>query len=243
MQHLLRRDQLHQPGRPCRRAQGITTGNRLHAHSARRLSHRSAALPQRHGPENILVRDDFSSPSTRAARTTLRMGGEFLFHDRALTELRNLHGHSTRRADPIPANIEALFPVWDDPSTWNLGGRCRQSRVRNQTRSGRFTSRLSREGLPAWVQDDWRVTPADAQPRPPLGRRARRVGQRHRAIPPWLEPDRPDDTNNIGPRLGFAYSAQPPDRAARRLRKYFGEVLNNISSYSCRMPTSSNVSC
>ena len=33
------------------------------------------------------------------------------------------------------------------------------------------------------------------------------------AVPPFLEADRPDDTNNIQPRLGFAYQAERAHRA------------------------------
>jgi hypothetical protein len=52
------------------------------------------------------------------------------------------------------------------------------------------------------------------------------------AIPPWLEANRPDDKKNVSPRAGLAYSLN--DRTVLRggLGYYYGEVLNNISSFT-----------
>ena len=50
------------------------------------------------------------------------------------------------------------------------------------------------------------------------------------ALPPFVEAGRPNDTNNIAPRLGFAYSLTNETvlRGGRRL--YYADVINNISS-------------
>ena len=118
---------------------------------------------------------------------------------------------------PVPANIEALFPVWDDPDTWNLAA------ISPIVRSypigiGSFQYNQKRKVGAAWVQDDWRVTDRLTLN---LGLRydvALGVWANAMEIEPWLEPDRPDDyeQHRSAPRLRVL--AEPADRDSRRLR-------------------------
>ena len=80
------------------------------------------------------------------------------------------------------------------------------------------------------MQDDWTIAP----------RLTLNLGLRYDlfirafandiALPPFLEAGRPDDTNNIGPRVGFAYGLN--DRTVLRggFGVYYGDVLNNQTS-------------
>ncbi len=198
------------------RAQGITTGSP-------RITFRGFAIsgnanqPQRLGHDIYSVRDDFSYAFSKGGSHALRMGGEFLFYDHALLNCRNCMGIIDAQGGPVPANIEALFPVWDDPDTWNLAAlspivrlvpdRDRQLQVQPEAEGRR---RMGAGRLAGH-------RPPDAQPRPPLRRRARRVGQRHghRAVAGG-GPARRHEQHRSAPRLRVY--AEPPDRASRRLR-------------------------
>jgi hypothetical protein len=63
------------------------------------------------------VRDDFT---THFGRHQLKLGGEFLEHKNQLFWPSNQYGTLTANLVAPPANLEFLFPVWNDPSTWNL---------------------------------------------------------------------------------------------------------------------------
>jgi hypothetical protein len=77
-----------------------------------------------------------------------------------------------------------------------------------------------------WFQDDWAITPRmtlNLGVRYDLG--IGYWGNRY-AIPPFLEAGRPDDLNNIAPRVGFTFSVN--DRTVLRggYGKFFAEVSN-----------------
>jgi hypothetical protein len=60
----------------------------------------------------------------------------------------------------IPANIEELFPVWDDASTWNLAALSPITvRVRRAVSNTDFHYEVPQHLIAGWMQDDWRVTP------------------------------------------------------------------------------------
>ncbi len=141
---------------------------------------------------------------------------------------------------PVPANLETLFPVWDDPDTWNLAALSPITRS-VQIGIGSFRYNQKRKVGAAWLQDDWKVNERLTLN---LGLRydiALGVWANHMAIEPWLEADRPDDTNNIGPRLGFAYAMNPDTVLRGGFGYYYGEVLNNISSFTLSFANIVNV--
>ena len=221
------------------RAQGITTGSP-------RITFRGFAIsgnanqPQRLGHDIYSVRDDFSYSFSKGGSHALRMGGEFLFYDHALLNCRNCMGVIDAQGGPVPANIESLFPVWDDPDTWNLAAL--SPIVRSyQIGIGSFKYNQKRKVGAAWVQDDWRLNDRLTLN---LGLRydvALGVWANAMAIEPWLEANRPDDTNNIGPRLGFAYTLTPQTVLRGGFGFYYGEVLNNISSFTLSFANIVNV--
>jgi outer membrane receptor protein involved in Fe transport len=59
---------------------------------------------------------------------------------------------------PVPANIEALFPVWNDPSTWNLAALSPITRSYRRG-IGEFSVNPIENRFAAWAQDDWAITP------------------------------------------------------------------------------------
>src|SRR5262247_3911262 len=65
------------------------------------------------------IRDDLSTSFNWGGRHDVKVGGEYLrFHNRFIWCLR-CNGVIDATAAPVPANIESLFPVWNDASTWN----------------------------------------------------------------------------------------------------------------------------
>ena len=105
----------------------------------------------------------------------------------------------------MPANIEQLFPVWNDPSTWNLAALSPISRE-FRTSFGPCNIRSPRDIFAVWFQDDWH----------PTSRLTLNLGVRYDVetdtfaneigVEPFLPANRPLDTDNIVPRLGFAYA-------------------------------------
>ena len=60
---------------------------------------------------------------------------------------------------PPPANIEALAPVWNDLSTWNLAPLSSiVTQVRQAVSKTKFRRYAPQNMAAAWLQDDWKVT-------------------------------------------------------------------------------------
>jgi hypothetical protein len=67
--------------------------------------------------KTLSVRDDLT---LFRGRHELKMGGEFFHPSSRLYYGNNPDGTLDATLGPVPADIGALFPVWNDPSTWNL---------------------------------------------------------------------------------------------------------------------------
>ena len=52
----------------------------------------------------------------------MKLGGEYLYAINAAFGCLYCMGAIDAQGGPVPANIEQLFPVWNDVSTWNLDG-------------------------------------------------------------------------------------------------------------------------
>jgi len=132
-------------------------------------------------------------------------------------------GRIDAQGGPVPANIEQLFPVWDDVSTWNLAALSPITR-RYTFGNGQFRNVLPEYNYAGWVQDDWAIT---SRLTLNLGLRydaALNVWANELALPPIVEGNRPNDTNNFQPRLGFAYTLT--DRTVLRggYGRYYGDL-------------------
>ncbi|MBS1851517.1 MAG: TonB-dependent receptor [Acidobacteria bacterium] len=58
----------------------------------------------------------------------------------------------------VPSDLTPYFPVWNDPSTWNLTGLSQIANTYVQG-FGNFDINIRRNSVGAWVQDDWRILP------------------------------------------------------------------------------------
>jgi outer membrane receptor protein involved in Fe transport len=153
-----------------------------------------------------LVRaDDYNLSYDAKGRHDLKAGGEFLWDKKVSFNCANCMGIIDARGGAIPANIEALFPDPWNADTWNLAAISPIVRT--------YTIGVGQNKLPfdqpktaAWVQDDWHLTT----------KLTLNIGARYDliwdpfanwvALEPWMKANRPQDADNIQPRLGFAYS-------------------------------------
>ena len=138
---------------------------------------------------------------------TLKAGGEALVHKTTQGSCGVCYGIMDLSAGPVPANLQELFPVWNDPSTWRRNAPELARIARHfEWITGDLGPTLRRPDYAAWVQDDWTIS----------SRLTLNLGLRYDVsinkyasdveVLPFLPAGRSDDMNNVGPRLGFAYS-------------------------------------
>jgi hypothetical protein len=170
---------------------------------------RSPQILTEKGPS---IRNDFQIAYNRAGRHDLNVGAEYVYSDQPIFLGINSNGTLDVQGGPIPANVEQLFPVWNDISTWNLDALSPIARF-YQLAVGNFESNNPVSSLAGWAQDDWTMGDLTLN----LGVRydiIKGTYGEERGFDPWLAPNRPLDKNNVQPRLGFAYSMN--DRTVMR---------------------------
>ena len=131
----------------------------------------------------------------------------------------------------LPSNIQELFPVWDNPSTWNLAALSKIT-VSYLQRIGSFNFLDPRHYGAAWLQDDWAATK----------RLTLNLGVRYDICrnclaedidyPPF-KPTTPTAKLHIAPRLGFAYAVSDQKTVFRGgFGTYYSDVSDQISHHS-----------
>lgn len=149
------------------------------------------------------LRNDFT---LLAGHHEMKMGAEYLHLRNILFWPSNKFGSLDALGGPPPANLEDLFPVWNDPSTWNLAALSRISRTWTQSVSNaNYTIDRPRHDYGFWFQENWSTT---SKLTLNLGLRwdlaFNGVGE-DIDFPPFRSPQ-PHEWDNVQPRLGFAYS-------------------------------------
>ena len=161
----------------------------------------------RHGAQDIwMVRDDFTFSYDLRGRHDLRAGGEYQHYIDDGNNCQSCMGIVDARNGPLPsaAQIQAWFPDPFNADTWNMAAISPLVRTYD-IGIGDYTTHDARPQIAAWLQDDWRVSSSltvNAGLRYDLSKNA--SGNEY-DIPNLHPGGRPDDTNNIQPRVGFAY--------------------------------------
>jgi len=182
----------------------------------------------RHGAQDIwMVRDDFTFSYDLGGRHDVRVGAEYQRFIDDGNNCQSCMGIIDARGGPLPsaAQMQAWFPDPFNADTWNLAAISPLVRTYD-IGIGDYTTHDIRPQIGAWVQDDWRVSPQltlNLGVRYDLSQNA--SGNKY-IIPNFHPAERPDDTNNVQPRVGFAY--QWNDRTVIRGGSglYFGVPLS-----------------
>lgn len=152
------------------------------------------------------IRDDFSLVLDGAGRHELKIGGEFLNLHTDVIWSMFLYGQiDAILGRPSVDALQAMFPVWNDPSTWNLNALSPLT-LNYHKGYGSFFFKENQTDWGTWIQDDWQVT----------RRLTLNLGLRYDVMLGSLAEDlvvapfRPEpeghDLNNVAPRTGFAFT-------------------------------------
>jgi hypothetical protein len=189
------------------------------------------------------LRDDLSYVFTRAGHHEVRTGAEYIFDKNYLHWYQNRDGEIDATGGPIPANIQDLFPVWNDPSTWNIAA-LSPIVIRYKQSFGTYDVNVPQNIWAAWIQDNWAIRRLTLN----LGVRydlnsgifANRV-----AVPPFLSANRPSDRDDFGPRLGFAFALNPRTVIRGGSGKFYGWISdyfahNTVANSNFAIPETPN---
>jgi len=164
----------------------------------------NANAPRHRDQQVWQIRDDFTTSYEARGHHDLKVGGEFVRHFEDSENCAQCGGTILANLGPIPANIESLFPNPFNADTWNFAA------LSPITRSytigiGQFPNQYGQPKYAGWAQDDWRLTT----------RLTLNLGLRYDlsinawandlGFEPFYRAGRPNDTNNLQPRIGFAY--------------------------------------
>ncbi|PYQ86783.1 MAG: hypothetical protein DMG02_24130 [Acidobacteria bacterium] len=155
------------------------------------------------------VRDDFTLQYEAAGTHALKLGGELLYHDEFTRNCLWCMGELTANSAPAPnaAALQAIFPDPFNADTWNLNALSSiTTRYKVGVSTGEFNTPYSIPKYGAWAQDDWTIGPRVTLN---LGVRwdlAWNGFAQEVSLSPWMAPNRPQDGNNVQPRVGVAYS-------------------------------------
>ncbi len=174
---------------------------------------------------NISMRNDFAISYEASGRHDLKVGGDYINNHFELLICRDCVGIYDLRSGRPPANLEELFPVWNDPDTWNVDALL--PNARSYTLGiGDMDFAVTRHQLASWVQDDWQIGDNFTLN---LGLRyditLNGTGENF-DFEPWVKKGRPYDTNDYAPRLGFAYSLDDNTVLRGGFGKYFAWVTD-----------------
>ena len=183
----------------------------------------------------ISLRDDFTFSYDARGRHDLKAGGEYLHTDILSANCTSCMGRIDARNGPIPANVEELFPVWNNADTWNIAALSPLVRNYRIGVSDDFPVQLTNPKYAFWVQDDWGIT----------DRLTLNLGLRYDLIwnatnqetvlEPFMAANRPQDADNIQPRLGFAYQLNDRTVARGGVGKYYVDIIAGNFTHSKRL--------
>ncbi|MEP6916430.1 MAG: TonB-dependent receptor [Acidobacteriota bacterium] len=192
-------------------------------------AHTNSHEDERQGTYN--VRDNLTWSFSRHGRHDVKLGGEYAYQTNPVFLCNRCMGIYDAQGGPIPANVEQLFPVWNDISTWNLAAL--SPIVRSYTLGvGNMQAYAPLNIFSGWYQDDWKLS---SHLTVNLGLRydletgtfAESIG-----LEPFLPAGRKNDTNNWGPRAGFAYALTDKTVVRGGGGKYFADPGSWLSYWT-----------
>jgi hypothetical protein len=214
------------------KANGITTGSpRIQFTGFNNTPNQY--LPRYQDQRVWSFRDDFTFSYDAGGRHDVRTGAEYLDRNQIQANCRQCGGIIDARGGPRPndAALQAIFPDAFNVDTWNLAA------LSPITRSyvigvGDFVVPVPSQKFGVWAQDDWKLTDTltlNLGLRYDLGLN---IFANDVEFLPWQRAGRPNDTDNIQPRVGFAW--QVNDRTVIRGGSglYYGDALGGDQSFA-----------
>ncbi|MBN9658870.1 MAG: carboxypeptidase regulatory-like domain-containing protein [Acidobacteria bacterium] len=157
---------------------------------------------------------------------SVKLGGEYLSNNHTGLFPQNARG-TVNPFTSTPANLPSIFPVWNDPTTWNIDAL--SPLASNYTQGfGNFNIDIPRNVVAGWIQDDWKINK----------RLTVNLGLRYdNDIGIWstptlksnVVPPRGGQNLNFSPRVGFAYDLMGDRRTVIRGGGglYFADIQAN----------------
>ena len=182
------------------------------------------------------LRDDVSVSYNARGRHDMKLGGEVLLAGMTSNNCARCMGNIVARGGPLPsaAQLTAWFPDAFNADTWNLNALNSITQRYVVGIADKFAVRHSHPKYAAWLQDDWSVTDRLTLN---LGLRydfIKNATNQERVVEPWMLPGRPQDNDNIQPRLGFAYQLNEQTVVRGGGGLYYPDVIGSQFSHSNR---------
>jgi len=195
----------------------------------------------RHQDQDVWsVRDDFSYSYDVGGRHDMRAGAEFLRRHQIQANCRQCMGtvaanqRGPRPGLPgslVPTPLPELFPDAFDADTWNLAAISPLVSTYS-IGLGDFDVHMVSQKLAMWAQDDWQIS---SNLTLNLGLRwdaAFNAFANDIALPPFQEAGRPDEIDNIQPRIGFAWKLGERTVIRGGTGLYYGDALGADQSFA-----------
>lgn len=136
---------------------------------------------------------------------SVKVGGEYLRTKYSGIFQQNIRGKATSFSSGVSSlNYDAIFPTWNDPSTWNIAA-LNPYVISFVQGFGNFNINIPTNAFAGWIQDDWKLNP----------KLTFNIGVRYDNDLGIFDPtlrlksgiQTPDYNDNLmfQPRLGFAY--------------------------------------
>jgi hypothetical protein len=112
--------------------------------------------PQQLGQNTSQYRDDLF---ILKGGHSIKAGGEYLHTPYSGNFGQNVRGTVLSFSSGVSSlNLAQIFPVWNDPSTWNLAALSQYATSYTQG-FGNYLYSISTNAIGFWVQDDWKLNP------------------------------------------------------------------------------------
>ena len=168
------------------------------------------------------IRDDFTYSIDKGGRHDVKVGGEYFRTYDPVWHCTWCQGVYDATGGAPPANIEQIFPVWNNVDSWNLNAL--NPVIRSYTIGiGDFSVEPIENRIGAWLQDDWA---ASRKLTLNLGVRydmSTGMFAEDVVVQPWLNGHRHADKNNVAPRFGFTYAVDSRTVVRGGFGQYFGD--------------------
>jgi len=211
------------------------------------LGQTHAITPQNIREEDWDVQDAFTMSYNAKGRHDVKLGGEYMYDFTWETTCQTCMGQFTANNGTLPAAvIQDMIRDVNDVSTWNLAplSAVTTQYIRNvATTSSKwsrpagnngFTEYAPRHVVAWWAQDDWHAS----------NKLTLNLGVRYDAqigefvnwveFQPFLQANRPDDLNNIAPRLGFNYALNDRTSIRGGYGIYYGAATGQPALFTLR---------